>query len=438
VEQEPTIGVALSGGGHRAALFGLGVLMYLHDAGKHAHVNSISSVSGGSLTNAYVGQECCFRTSSDDQFSKIASRLAKTIAQEGTLFNSLWTWAYIVLLIISLVACCLLLGVDPHWLGGLLFLAALVVWEQYVLGARGAVCARAFGATLFHSKGQRTTLQCLAHDALDHVLCATELHSGEHLYFSGRFVYSFRLGRGDPSSMKLEDAVQASAAFPGGFPPRWFRTAPFNFKDGRMHPNVMVVSDGGVYDNMAEQWIVGARSRAERDGVPQYQQSDTLLLVNASSPIEWLPTSKMALPLIGEVISFLRVIDVLYDNTTAQRRQALVDRFKTKMGMQGTLVTIDQTPLTVARGVLKDGPDERTATRANAVLARFEPAEANWNAVRETSRNVRTTLRAIGNDNSANLLYHAYAVANANLHVIMGYPLLDTPDQAIFEQLLQI
>jgi hypothetical protein len=205
-----------------------------------------------------------------------------------------------------------------------------------------------------------------------------------------------------------------------------------------MHPNVMVVSDGGVYDNMAEQWIVGARSRAERDGVPQYQQSDTLLLVNASSPIEWLPTSKMALPLIGEVISFLRVIDVLYDNTTAQRRQALVDRFKTKMGMQGTLVTIDQTPLTVARGVLKDGPDERTATRANAVLARFEPAEANWNAVRETSRNVRTTLRAIGNDNSANLLYHAYAVANANLHVIMGYPLLDTPDQAIFEQLLQI
>ena len=41
------LSVALSGGGHRAALFGLGVLMYLADAGKNRQVGSIVSVSGG-------------------------------------------------------------------------------------------------------------------------------------------------------------------------------------------------------------------------------------------------------------------------------------------------------------------------------------------------------------------------------------------------------
>jgi hypothetical protein len=45
------IGVALSGGGHRAALFALGVLWYPADAGKNRSVTSIASVSGGSLTN---------------------------------------------------------------------------------------------------------------------------------------------------------------------------------------------------------------------------------------------------------------------------------------------------------------------------------------------------------------------------------------------------
>ena len=48
------VGVAISGGGHRAALFGLGSLMYLADAEKSREVVSIASASGGSITNGYV------------------------------------------------------------------------------------------------------------------------------------------------------------------------------------------------------------------------------------------------------------------------------------------------------------------------------------------------------------------------------------------------
>lgn len=49
--REPGIAVALSGGGFRATLSGLGVLRFLADAGLLAQVRYVSSVSGGSVAN---------------------------------------------------------------------------------------------------------------------------------------------------------------------------------------------------------------------------------------------------------------------------------------------------------------------------------------------------------------------------------------------------
>jgi predicted acylesterase/phospholipase RssA len=48
-EQKPFIGVALSGGGSRAAVFGWAVLQQLHAAGLLDDLDAVSSVSGGSL-----------------------------------------------------------------------------------------------------------------------------------------------------------------------------------------------------------------------------------------------------------------------------------------------------------------------------------------------------------------------------------------------------
>ena len=46
------IALSLSGGGHRATLFGLGVLLALVDRGLNMRVKQIASVSGGSIVNA--------------------------------------------------------------------------------------------------------------------------------------------------------------------------------------------------------------------------------------------------------------------------------------------------------------------------------------------------------------------------------------------------
>src|SRR5260370_29752440 len=76
-----SIGVALSGGGHRATIFGLGALLYLVDAGLNRSVQSITSVSGGSILNGFLGLlEKPFNAQSPAEFEEHASRLAYQIA----------------------------------------------------------------------------------------------------------------------------------------------------------------------------------------------------------------------------------------------------------------------------------------------------------------------------------------------------------------------
>jgi hypothetical protein len=98
------IAVALSGGGHRAALFGLGVLLYLVDAGKNRDVTSIASVSGGSLTNGVVAQSSNFAQTTSDQFAGVARDLAQTIVRRGTLWASWLTWFYLLVLLFAAAA----------------------------------------------------------------------------------------------------------------------------------------------------------------------------------------------------------------------------------------------------------------------------------------------------------------------------------------------
>jgi hypothetical protein len=98
-EGEGSLAVALSGGGHRAALFGLGVLMYLVDAGANAKVSSVSSVSGGSLTNGYVAQTLDYRSATPGLFGPVAARVASQIARRGTLWATSLTRLYLATLL---------------------------------------------------------------------------------------------------------------------------------------------------------------------------------------------------------------------------------------------------------------------------------------------------------------------------------------------------
>jgi subtilisin family serine protease/predicted acylesterase/phospholipase RssA len=498
------VGIALSGGGHRASLFGLGVLLYLADAERNHDVRSIASVSGGSLTNGYVAQTLRYRAVSAAGFEEAMRPFAVRLAHAGTFMNAEITprfktlilatlplaavpawllpgdraarlsiavglvavWALLVLrhlfatrlgqaYAVLLAASLYLAAVGP-WLlpiaGPLafaVFVAAIAAWASLVLGPRGRVCAHAFRTTLFSPESKPTGLAEIPTD-IDHVICATDLQSAEQVYFSGSFVYGYRYGVGTPGDLPLYMAVQASAALPGAFPPRWVPTAGFGFRypskdcpksDHRLEkpPRHLVLSDGGDYDNMADQWAQGFENRARcwPDLPKKHHEPDELIVVNASAGAEMVPMRRARIPILGEIAALWRVKDVLYDQTTAVRRQGLVGRFDRaelqKAGMRGALVHIAQSPFDVARAFAPREDWLDRAVRARDVLMRLGDTHQEWEEVAAKNAAVKTSLSRLGTDVAARLLWHGYVLAMTNLHVILDYPLLRIPDRRQFE-----
>jgi predicted acylesterase/phospholipase RssA len=450
------IGVTMSGGGHRASLFGLGVLLYLADASKLPEVSSIASVSGGSITNGFVAQTVDVTQMSDGAtFEKAVAPFARQLAQRGTLFASRTTWVYVAVLALTGLAA--LVGPWFVPVAGviqfLILVGALLVWAGFVASRRSWIAARAFRETLFSPGGTPTLLRDIT-GSVDHVFCATDLQSAEQVYFSKTFVYGYRFGLGNPGDLPLHDAVQASACLPGAFPPRWLRTDPlgFAYPADLVHPEdpcpeptdrpperprYMVLTDGGVYDNMADQWALGFRGRRrcwpdlERD----HNDPQDLVVVNSSAGLGWVEFKRSIIPGLGELLSLLKVKDVLYDQTTATRRRMLKDRsdraLRATEGLRVGLVNIPQSPFDVAKEFARySGPP---AERARAALSALGDTESEWTEVaRKDAMEVGTSLSKMGTEISARLLHHAYVLAMANLHVLLDYPLLTVPNRQRF------
>jgi hypothetical protein len=441
----PNIGLALSGGGNRASVFNLGVLLYLADAGKNTDVRSIASVSGGSVTNGYVAQLGNYDRGTAAEFRAATMPLTARLASKGTLWAWWGTWLYLAGMILSVLAIVAIAFVPWSSLPVRLLVSLIVLAIVGKMGfeKRGAVCGCAFASTLFSPNGKAIRLSETGSVAIDHVFCATELHAGEHLYFSGNFICSYRFGWGTPANLPLHVAVQASAAFPGAFPPRILAASPHHFRDGKNSARCMFLQDGGAYDNMADQWPMGIRTRKDRwpGHARDLVELDEVVVVNASTNMRWGPINRLLIPIINEVLSMKRVIDVLYDNTTTVRRRFLMSEFDSaeKSGgtPRGALVMLEQSPFRVASVFLHD--EERwptRAARAKVAIASLGETENAWNKIVRQNCAVPTTFRSLGNEVVARLLYQAYVTAMCNLHVILGYPLLPMPQLADFEALV--
>ncbi len=443
--------VALSGGGHRATLYGVGALQYLVDAGLARDVVAVASVSGGSIANGRAAQEVDLRTVSAPEFvSKVTLPLARRIAVGGTLFATFRTWLFLVvelLLGLLLLTCCLpcSLPIDGGWRVGVFF-AAFVPFA-WLLPRRGALHDHALHRHWLHDAAGRPTLLRDTHGEVDHVFCATDLEGQHHVYFAQRFVWSHDHGRGVPGNVRLSTVVQASAAFPGGFPPRVLPKATFAFRApdraagtaGRAKR--LVLADGGVYDNMGEQWASGyaSRRRAE-DRLPpcdpahratrEDRSPQRLLVVNASARPTWRPFASGWKPLWSEIAALLRVVDVMFGQTTSHRRKSLRAEFGDGGDLDGAFVSIDRSPADLARSSLRrhDGSE----VRARAVLTLLGlPTDGTgddpWAAEASLNQAVGTTLSTFPPETVERLLRHGYLGAMCNGHVLFGWPLLPIP-----------
>ena len=443
---ERHVAVALSGGGHRASAFALGVILYLAHAEKTPEISSVASVSGGSLANGALAQDVDLSTATAADVESAVAQTARKLTGRGTLFGAsavgIWIAGLLVLAALALVGPWLL--PVAGWLRVVIFLVALALLGGY-FALRGLVTGRAFATTLFTRNGRRTGLAEI-HSSVDHVVCATDLHAGEHVYFSGGFVYAYRFGLGRPGDLPLHSAVQASAAFPGAFPVAWIKTGRFQFQGGTPEgagASWLALHDGGVYDNMGDQWAHGLENRSD-DHPGVFQPADELIVANGSGGLEYGSVARLGIPWIGEFLTLLQDKSVLYDNGNSVRRRELVARFdlaeREGKGLRGSLVHIPQSPFKVPRAFESSAAWPARAERARAALAHLRDetteTEADWVGIAQANTAVPTTLLGLKTDVTARLLRHAYVLAMVNLHVILGYPLRPIPSAEDFERLV--
>ena len=496
---QPRLGIALSGGGHRASLWALGALFAVRDTDTHVDTVSIASVSGGSITNGVLAAHVDFQKVDREQleatfadaiavwakhglffsgstdhfvgtafllFGALGATLVGASATLGALLGNWHATATVVVALglfitgivgvaalarrlkgqfllpltagVSVVMATSLGGMTlarlarsplPSAALALACLATLIVVGKVTsdhFARRSEVVDQALDEGLL-GRASLTAIQRTVH----HVWCATDLAAGDHAYFSSRLVYGHSLGVGTPlAGFKLSTVVQASACLPGAFAPREIGSGTVAAGIG---DSPLVLTDGGVYDNMADQWEFGYRNRIEtfqERGKSLFEvqpyPADQLVVVNASRGFTRSPIRTGGL--IGEVVALMRCKDILYDVSTAVRRRYLVDMFNladvSKDGLTGVLVHIGQVPARVPTVYAKNGEGGRKARALEAQafldrLALLDP-DVDWDKVAEANGLVPTTLGPVGVEAACRLLHHSYVLARINLYVILN------------------
>ena len=251
--RRPNLGLALSGGGSRAIAFHLGCLRALNDRGILDQVGVLSAVSGGAVLAAMYAY-------SDDDFTSFESRVRALLyrgLQLDIALTSLNPFQVARTLMTSLTAGVaakgaqvtrqvLAIGHDllnrgnrssaPDYLAQIA--PPFLRWASRTTAFESVLRDLLFGDVLIRHP-HRT--------GLDVVLNATELRTGTAFRFGSRTSACSRLGT-IQEEVPVATAVAASAAYPA-FLPALHKKYTFE-KRGETTTNRVVLTDGGVYDNL--------------------------------------------------------------------------------------------------------------------------------------------------------------------------------------------
>jgi predicted acylesterase/phospholipase RssA len=230
VKPSPRIGLALSGGGFRAMAFGLGCLRALNDRDLLQHVRVVSGISGGSLLAAMWA----YGPNDFDQFDASVVSILRSSLQYELVRRTL---------------------APPAIFRNLSSLDAALLTGRPRRHTRTDSLIAALSARPF---GQRA-LGDVTHTDLATVISATDMSSGNAVRFGSRINYCSAYGEiTDPVS--VAEAVAASAAFPVLFPAL---CRDYHFRDrttGAERTTTVVMTDGGVYDNLGLSPLLPGRS----------------------------------------------------------------------------------------------------------------------------------------------------------------------------------
>ncbi|MDN7805804.1 patatin-like phospholipase family protein [Burkholderia gladioli] len=286
----PRLGLAVSGGGVRAAAFHAGVMKYLAEAGSLEHVQHISSVSGGSLFIGLVLSRAGYKWPSSQQYrdfvyNDVKSTLTSTSLQLSSaiqLFANPLNWRF--------------------------FLSRANVLEKTI---RSVWKIDAPLSALDNSPTWSVN--------------GTTAETGRRFRFKNGSFGDYQLGYADTNSLSLASALAVSAAFPGGIGPLSIKTDRFNWQKRsewdsgepavKSNPpfKKLHLYDGGVYDNLGIEPLFdcGAQSLKKGEGTPHINR---LVVSDAGAPFVQARISHPLNPL-----RFKRIADIALDQTRALR-----------------------------------------------------------------------------------------------------------------------
>ena len=241
------VGLALSGGGFRALAFHLGCLRALHDRRVLDRVFVLSGVSGGSLAAALFAY-------TDGDFAAFDRRVCDLL--RGGLQLKIARRAFASSRSLQTLAS---LATSGSAAAGARTLAAFdtVAAHLPVLSRQRRSITpplRRFSSAaealvdVFRTLFPEQTLACPRRDAIDVVLNACELRSGSAFRFGSRESHCYRYGT-VVDDLPVAFAVAASAAYPLLLP-ALDRQLRFRARDGSESERRVVLTDGGVFDNL--------------------------------------------------------------------------------------------------------------------------------------------------------------------------------------------
>lgn len=277
-----TIGIALSGGGFRAMLFGLGSLQRLNDAGLLGRLDRVTGVSGGSILAGVLAHRWKQLGFVDGRATNFDSLVAEPVRR----------------------FCSRTIDVGAG-LKGLLT----------PFRTAGDFLADRYDKDLFGGAMLKDIPDASLAGNPRFVFHATSLQTGRGFRFRQDFVADPLLGIHPAAQVPLCVAVAASSAFPPVFSPIVLDTDPDAWREGSRAPEFeslrsrVVLTDGGIHDSMGLESLV--------DRVDLVLVSDA----GASFGIDEEPWE-------DNVLQLGRVRDILIEQARALRRRWLVSELE--------------------------------------------------------------------------------------------------------------
>jgi NTE family protein len=365
------VGIALSGGGTRAAVFHLGVLKYLAERNVLEWVQHISSVSGGSLVTGLVFHlsDYCWPTS-PRYLSLILPRAKEVLCTTSLQFDAFSRLAFNPL----------------NW--------------RYLL-SRAAVLSK----SIEHLWGISCGLERLPQMPIWSIN-ATTAENGRRFRFKQAVAGDYELGYADFSGFKLSHALAISAAFPGGIGPFPIDASSFTWTkregwDLALEPKPIVPAfkklqlyDGGVYDNLGLEPLFDPGTQSPK------RNSQCIIVSDAGAPYR-----RSTIPGPLHPGRFKRLADVALDQTRSLRVRSFVNYLKLNP-RSGQYLQIGSNAI---EGLESFAPNFAGSA---ALLA----GSNAWLESAMVARAVRypTTLRRMDSKDFDNLMLHGYQTAAWN------------------------